>query len=70
MLEIKTVSSIIDAHRAQTINYLNALDMELALLVNFGQFPKLVYERLARTRTLEPDRTIREEMQSWFEAAE
>jgi GxxExxY protein len=70
IVELKTVSAIIDAHRAQTLNYLSALDMDLALLINFGSFPKLAYERLARTRKQESERTIREEMQSWFEAPE
>jgi len=46
IVEIKTVSNLTDAHRAQTLNYLNATKYELALLVNFGQFPKLDYERL------------------------
>jgi len=65
IVEIKTVSAIIDAHRAQAINYLNAMDLELALLVNFGCFPKLAYERLARSRSR--PRTIKEEMASWLE---
>ena len=67
IVEIKTVSSIVDAHRAQAINYLNAMNFELALLVNFGQFPKLTYERLASSRRNESVRSAREEMQSWFE---
>jgi len=67
ILEIKAVSAIIDAHRAQAINYLNALDFELGLLVNFGQFPKLAYERLANTNRSSPTRSIREEMQSWLD---
>jgi GxxExxY protein len=64
--EIKTVSAIIDAHRAQALNYLNAMNFELGLLINFGSFPKLVYERLARSKPNNV-RTIREEMESWFE---
>ena len=50
ILEIKSVSALTHAHRAQTLNYLHATDFELGLLVNFGQFPKLVYERLACNR--------------------
>ncbi|MGA2544753.1 MAG: GxxExxY protein, partial [Verrucomicrobiota bacterium] len=38
-----------DEHRAQVINYLNATGHEVALLVNFGHYPKLEYERLANT---------------------
>jgi len=41
VIELKSVSSIADAHRAQTLNYLNALGLELGILVNFGQYPKL-----------------------------
>ena len=69
IVEIKTVSAIVDAHRAQAINYLNAMNFELALLVNFGQFPKLAYERLAKSRRNDPLRTAKEEMRSWFEEA-
>ncbi len=66
IVEIKTVSAFIDAHRAQAINYLNAMNFELALLVNFGAFPKLTYERLAMSKK-NAIRTIQEEMQSWFQ---
>lgn len=47
VVEIKSVSALTNAHRAQTINYPHATEFELGLLINFGQFPKLVYERLA-----------------------
>ncbi|MEQ1924081.1 MAG: GxxExxY protein [Pyrinomonadaceae bacterium] len=47
VVEIKSMSALTDAHRAQTLNYLHATEFELGLLINFGQFPKLVYERLA-----------------------
>ena len=50
IVEIKSVSAFTNAHRAQTINYLHATDFELGLLVNFGQFPKLAYERLVCNR--------------------
>ncbi len=50
ILEIKAVSVLADEHRAQVINYLNATGLKLGLLVNFGQFPKLEWERLANTR--------------------
>ncbi len=39
IVEIKSLAAIVDAHRAQAINYLNATDFDLALLVNFGQHP-------------------------------
>ncbi len=50
VVEIKAVSALIDAHRAQTLNYLHATGFELGILINFGQFPKLAYERLACNR--------------------
>lgn len=67
IVELKTVAVIVDAHRAQTINYLNALDLELGLLVNFGQYPKLMYERVANTKGVSASRTISSEIQSWGE---
>ena len=46
IVEIKAVDKLTDKHRAQVINYLHATGMELALLVNFGHYPKLEWERL------------------------
>ena len=51
ILEVKAVSKLIDEHRAQVINYLNATGYELGLLVNFGGHPKLEWERLVHTCT-------------------
>jgi GxxExxY protein len=45
VLELKSVEKITDAHRAQTLNYLKATGMELAIILNFGK-EKLEYERL------------------------
>ena len=50
ILEIKAVSQLADEHRAQLINYLNATGYKLGLLVNFGHYPKLEWERIANTR--------------------
>lgn len=50
ILELKSVSTLVDEHRAQVLNYLHATGFELGLLVNFGHFPKLQYERLAKTQ--------------------
>ncbi|MEI7730062.1 MAG: GxxExxY protein [Verrucomicrobiota bacterium] len=50
VVELKAVSTLVDEHRAQVINYLNATGYELGLLVNFAHYPKLEYERLANTR--------------------
>ena len=46
ILEIKAVSALADEHRAQVLNYLSATGCGLGLLVNFGHYPKLEYERL------------------------
>jgi len=40
ILEIKAVSALCDEHRAQVLNY------QLGLLVNFGHYPRMEYERL------------------------
>jgi GxxExxY protein len=48
IVEIKAVSALADGHRAQVINYLNATGLRLGLLVNFGHFPKLEWERIVR----------------------
>ena len=50
IVEIKAVSSIVDEHRAQLLNYLNAARLPVGLLVNFGHHPKLEYERFANTK--------------------
>ena len=49
ILELKAASKIVDEHRAQVLNYLNATNIKLGLLVNFGHYPKLEYERIAFT---------------------
>ena len=49
IVEIKAVSELVDAHRSQVLNYLNATRHELGLLVNFGSYPKVEHERFALT---------------------
>lgn len=49
IIEIKTVSELTDEHRAQVINYLNATGFKLGLLINFGHYPKLQWERIVNT---------------------
>ena len=46
ILEIKAVSQLTDEHRSQILDYLNAMGIKLGLLVNFGHYPKLEYERI------------------------
>jgi GxxExxY protein len=50
IVELKAASALVDEHRAQVINYLKATGYKLGLLVNFGHYPKVEYERLANTR--------------------
>ncbi len=45
ILEIKALDGLIDENRAQLLNYLNATKFKVGLLVNFGHYPKLEYER-------------------------
>ena len=46
VLEIKSVSLLTDAHRAQVHNYLKSTGYKLGLLVNFGHHPHVEYERI------------------------
>jgi GxxExxY protein len=64
IVEIKSVSALTDAHRAQTINYLHATEFELGILINFGQFPKLIHERLAYNKRNPAARNVYEVMAS------
>lgn len=54
IVEIKAVSALADEHRAQVLNYLSATGCELGLLVNFGHYPRLEYERIVRTVSKPP----------------
>lgn len=62
IIELKALSNLIDEHRGQTINYLKATKFELALLINFGHFPKLEYERFGN---ISEKNTIRNKIDSW-----
>ena len=46
LVELKAVSELSDEQRAQVLNYLNATGLRLGLLVNFGHYPKLQWERI------------------------
>src|SRR5947209_16781006 len=52
IVEVKAVSALNDEHRAQLLNYLHATGFQLGLLVNFGHYPGLEYERIAKTQHL------------------
>jgi GxxExxY protein len=46
MVELKALTQLEDVHMAQAINYLEAYNMEIGLLINFGakqlQFKRLI----------------------------
>jgi GxxExxY protein len=46
VLELKAVSALDDVHRAQVHNQLRSTGHKLGLLVNFGHYPGLEYERI------------------------
>jgi GxxExxY protein len=58
IVELKAVSALIDEHRAQLLNYLHATGFELGLLINFGHYPKLEYERIAQTQRVKRKSTF------------
>ena len=59
VVELKAVAELTDDHRAQVLNYLKASGFQLGLLVNFGHYPKLQYERLANTQAkLQPNELL------------
>ena len=47
VLELKAVSVVVKAHKAQVLNYLKAADKKLGYLVNFGN-NSLTWERITR----------------------
>ena len=47
ILEMKSVEKIIDAHIAQTLNYLKATGLRLAIILNFSK-EKLEYKRIIK----------------------
>ena len=65
IVEIKAISDLTDATKAQTLNYLNATKFDLALLVNFGHYPKLEYKRFANNQTNNLHKSLRDELNSW-----
>jgi GxxExxY protein len=49
IVEIKGVKNIAPEHRAQLLNYLKATGIKLGFLVNFGHYPQIEIERMARS---------------------
>ena len=54
IVEIKAVSQLTNEHRAQMHNYLKATGLKLGLLVNFGHYPQVDWERIIRDRAIVP----------------
>jgi GxxExxY protein len=46
VIELKAIKALDDVHRAQVHNYLKATGHKLGLLINFGHYPKVEYERI------------------------
>lgn len=65
IVEIKAVTNLIDAHRSQVLNYLKATEFDLALLINFGHFPKLEHDRIANNMRRISAGSITDELRSW-----
>lgn len=53
MVEIKAVIKLEDVHLAQALNYLEAYNMEIGLLINFGA-RSLEYKRVYNKKKSEP----------------
>jgi GxxExxY protein len=54
ILELKAVRTIDDAHKAQLLNYLRATEIEIGLLLNFGQsaeFKRLAFDNHRKKQT-------------------
>ena len=52
IVELKAVKAIVPEHQAQVINYLKATEVEVGLLINFGN-PRLEYRRFTRNKNSE-----------------
>ena len=52
IVEIKAAKNLEDENRAQTINYLYSTKKKLGLIVNFGHYPQLEYERFVNDSEL------------------
>jgi GxxExxY protein len=48
IVEIKALKQLAEECRAQVHNYLKSTGCKLGLLVNFGHYPKVEYERIVR----------------------
>ena len=48
IVELKASKCIDDSHKSQVINYLKATGMKLGIVLNYGNYEELEYERLVR----------------------
>ena len=62
IVELKAVTDLINEHRSQMMNYLNATKFDLGLLVNFGHYPRVEYERFGNRKDY---KSLKEEIKSW-----
>ena len=52
IVELKAVSVLSKPHKAQVLNYINAANKEIGLLINFGE-TKLKWERITKFKSQE-----------------
>ena len=63
IVELKAVSRLVNAHKAQILNYLNATKLKVGLLINFGE-ASLKWERIYRFDESDKKRTALAESKS------
>lgn len=51
IVELKAAKALTDEHRAQLMNYLKVTGLPLGLLINFGSYPRLEWERIILTQS-------------------
>ncbi len=60
MVELKAITILEKVHLAQALNYLEAYNMEIGLLINFGEtslkFHRLTNERKLQARQNQPNK--------------
>jgi GxxExxY protein len=49
IMELKAAKCLTGEHRAQVLNYLKVTGLQLGLLVNFGSYPRLEWDRIVLT---------------------
>lgn len=67
IVEIKALANLVEVNTAQTLNYLNATNFDLALLINFGHYPKIENKRIANTQNKNSNNSIKDELKTWIQ---